>query len=91
MTKEADVIRAVSEAVDRYGRIDYAANFAGIVGPPDTIIHLDVEKWKKTLEVNATGVMLCTKHEMIQMMKQDSLEVCVPSSQALYVSSSRCR
>lgn len=75
MTKEADVIQAVQKAVEKFGRIDYAANFAGIVGPPDTIINLDVEKWRKTLEVNSTGVMLCTKHELIQMMKQDSLEV----------------
>lgn len=79
------MIHAVSEAVEKFGRIDYAANFAGIVGPPDTIINLDVEKWKKTLDVNATGVMLCTKHEMIQMIKQDSLEVCVPSIPALEV------
>lgn len=76
VTKEEDVVRAVTEAVNAFGRIDYAANFAGIVGPPDTIVNLDVENWK-TLDVNATGVMLCTKHEILQMMKQDSLEVCV--------------
>ncbi len=70
--------QAVAKAVERFGRIDYAANFAGIVGPSDSIINLDVEKWRKTLEVNSTGVMLCNKHELIQMMKQDSTEVYAP-------------
>lgn len=36
---------------------------------------LDVEKFRKTLDINTTGVMLCTKHQMRQMMKQDSIEV----------------
>ncbi|OCT45296.1 3-oxoacyl-[acyl-carrier-protein] reductase FabG [Cladophialophora carrionii] len=75
VTQEAEVASAVAQAVAKFGRIDYAANFAGIVGPPDSIVNLDVAKWKKTLDVNATGVMLCTKYEMIQMMKQDSLAV----------------
>jgi NAD(P)-dependent dehydrogenase (short-subunit alcohol dehydrogenase family) len=81
VTQEADVASAVAEAVAKYGRIDYAANFAGIVGPPDTIVNLDLAKWKKTLDVNTTGVMLCTKYEMIQMMKQDSITVYVQRRQ----------
>ena len=69
------MIRAVEEAVRKFGRIDYAAHFAGVVGPPDTIVNLDIEKWKRCLDVNATGVMLCTKHVLIQMMKQDPIEL----------------
>lgn len=68
-------MRAIEEAVKKFGRIDYAANFAGIVGPPDTIVNLDVEKWKRCLDVNTTGVMLCTKHQLIQMMKQAPVDL----------------
>lgn len=73
VTKEADVESAVQEAVTKFGRIDYAANFAGVVGPGDLITEMDLEKWKKTLDVNSTGVLLATKYEMRQMLKQDSI------------------
>ncbi|KAG4433444.1 hypothetical protein IFR05_011070 [Cadophora sp. M221] len=75
VTKEEDVERAVSEAVREFGRIDYAANFAGILGPMDHTSEVPLEEFQKVMAVNCTGVYLCTKHELRQMMKQDSIEV----------------
>ncbi|KIW81722.1 hypothetical protein Z517_04748 [Fonsecaea pedrosoi CBS 271.37] len=74
VTKEEDVERAVSEAVKEFGRIDYAANFAGIVGPLAETWDIDTEQWKRVIEVNTVGVFLCNKHELRQMMKQESIE-----------------
>jgi len=51
------------------------SNFAGIGGTSSSIVDMDFEKWKKTFDVNTHGVMLCTKHELRQMMKQDSIAV----------------
>ncbi|KAJ9612904.1 hypothetical protein H2200_002845 [Cladophialophora chaetospira] len=75
VTKEEDVERAVNEAVKEFGRIDYAANFAGIIGPLGATHETDVDKFRQVLEVNTTGVWLCNKHELRVMMKQESLEV----------------
>ncbi|KAH7409508.1 hypothetical protein BKA64DRAFT_399128 [Cadophora sp. MPI-SDFR-AT-0126] len=75
VTKEKDIERAVAEAVKEFGRIDYAANFAGILGPMDQTSDLPLEGFQKVMSVNCTGVYLSTKHELRQMMKQDSLEV----------------
>ncbi|KAF2463058.1 NAD(P)-binding protein [Lindgomyces ingoldianus] len=75
VTKEEDMERAVKEAVEKFGRIDYAANFAGIVGPGAPISEIDVSEWQKTQDVNSKGVLLATKYEMRQMMKQESIEV----------------
>jgi NADP-dependent 3-hydroxy acid dehydrogenase YdfG len=50
-------------------------NFAGVIGPPDSVSQMRFEEWRKTLDVNCDGVMLCTKHELLQMMKQDAVEL----------------
>jgi NAD(P)-dependent dehydrogenase (short-subunit alcohol dehydrogenase family) len=75
VTKEEDIERAVAQAVEKFGRIDYAANFAGVLGPSQRVADSDYDKWQKTLAVNCDGVLLSMKHEMRQMMKQSSHEV----------------
>lgn len=75
VTKEEDIERAIKQAVEHFGRIDYAANFAGVLGPSQRVTDSDYDKWQKTLSVNCDGVMLSMKHEIAQMMKQSSVEV----------------
>ncbi|KAF1850172.1 NAD(P)-binding protein [Cucurbitaria berberidis CBS 394.84] len=74
VTKEADVEQAVQQAVEKFGRIDYAANFAGILGPRDPISEISLPEWQKTQDVNSTGMLVATKYEMRQMMKQASID-----------------
>ncbi|KIW84318.1 hypothetical protein Z517_03568 [Fonsecaea pedrosoi CBS 271.37] len=75
VTKEDQVEKAVETAVKEFGRIDYAANFAGIVGPLTLAWDTPLEEWRKPVEVNQVGTWLCMKHELRQMIKQDSVEV----------------
>ncbi|OCK73173.1 NAD(P)-binding protein [Lepidopterella palustris CBS 459.81] len=72
VTNEKEVESAIEQAVKEFGRIDYAANFAGIGGPGLNITDLDVNGFLKTMTVNSTGVFLCIKHELRQMIKQDA-------------------
>ncbi|KAJ4298877.1 hypothetical protein N0V90_004120 [Kalmusia sp. IMI 367209] len=72
VTIEADMERAVAEAVRRFGQIDYAANFAGVLGFGTQVSDINLEQYKKTIDVNTTGILLATKYEMRQMMKQSS-------------------
>ncbi|KAF2825452.1 NAD(P)-binding protein [Ophiobolus disseminans] len=74
VTREPDMQRAVSEAVERFSRIDYAANFAGIFGSSDTIADMNLDAWQKTQDVNSTGILIATKYEMRQMMTQSSID-----------------
>ncbi len=75
VTKAAEVENAVNKAVELYGRLDYAFNNAGI-GPDGkrvpflSIADLPEEIWDRTIAVNLTGVFLCLKYEIRQMMKQ---------------------
>jgi NAD(P)-dependent dehydrogenase (short-subunit alcohol dehydrogenase family) len=75
VTREADVTAMVSRTVAAYGRIDCAFNNAGIagraVGPPGERTHeLSQAAFDKMLAVNLTGVFLCMKYEIAQMLAQ---------------------
>jgi NAD(P)-dependent dehydrogenase (short-subunit alcohol dehydrogenase family) len=75
VTSESDVANMVARTVSAYGRLDCAYNNAGISSradsPPGTRLH-EVTKSAvdKMLAVNLTGVFLCLKHEIAQMLKQ---------------------
>lgn len=75
VTREADVIAMVARTVAAFGRLDCAFNNAGIagraVGPAGQRIHeLSQTSFDTMLAVNLTGVFLCLKHEIKQMLAQ---------------------
>jgi NAD(P)-dependent dehydrogenase (short-subunit alcohol dehydrogenase family) len=45
----------------RFGRLDVLFNNAGRGGPPVEIDELDVDVWRNIVDVNLTGVFLCTR------------------------------
>ena len=77
VSKEDEVRAMVDKCVEAYGRLDYAFNNAG-VGPDGvrvplgSIVDLPTEIWDRTIGINLTGVFLCLKYEMKQMIKQGS-------------------
>src|SRR5882724_5483934 len=75
VTREQDVAAMVARTFDVFGRIDCAFNNAGIapraVGPAGQRIHeLTREAFDGMLAVNLTGVFLCLKYEIAQMLSQ---------------------
>jgi NAD(P)-dependent dehydrogenase (short-subunit alcohol dehydrogenase family) len=66
----SDVRAMVATAVDRYGRLDYAHNNAGIVGGGATVVDMPEETWDRGIAVMLTGVFLCLKHEIPVMLAQ---------------------
>jgi NAD(P)-dependent dehydrogenase (short-subunit alcohol dehydrogenase family) len=75
VTHEADVAAMVPRTVSAFGRIDCAFNNAGIapraVGPAGQRLHeLSQQAFDRMLAVNLTGVFLCLKHEVAQMLAQ---------------------
>lgn len=76
VSKEVDVEEMVKKTVEIYGRLDYAANNAG-VGPDGkrlpiaTISEYTEELWDAIMDTNVKGAMFCMKHEIRQMMKQN--------------------
>ncbi len=73
MSSPDDIGSMVATAVEKWGRLDCAVNNAGIAGIlgasladyPDDI-------FDKVISVNLKGVFLCMKHQINQMLTQDS-------------------
>jgi NAD(P)-dependent dehydrogenase (short-subunit alcohol dehydrogenase family) len=73
VTLESDVVRAVAEAVDRFGGLDALVNSAGGGVPePRGIVAVDLEITEATLRVHLLGVIASMKHAAPIMMEQRS-------------------
>jgi NAD(P)-dependent dehydrogenase (short-subunit alcohol dehydrogenase family) len=71
-SKAADVRRMIGAAVTTFGGLDCAFNNAGIEGgkPFVPTAEYSEEIWDDVIAVNLTGVFLCLKYEIQQMLKQ---------------------
>jgi NAD(P)-dependent dehydrogenase (short-subunit alcohol dehydrogenase family) len=68
---QADQVEAlVRKAVANYGRLDCAFNNAGIEGEGGLTHECSQENWNRIIAINLTGVWLCMKTEITQMLKQ---------------------
>jgi len=79
ITSELDVGHAATKIVEKFLKVDCVINLAHFKGPRDLTPHNNffasledypLEMWNKTLEVNLTGLFLCTKLFGRQMLKQ---------------------
>lgn len=70
VSKSSDVERMVRSAVDQYGGLDYAFNNAGFVGSSAGIVDTTEEDWDRVVATNLTGVWLCMKYEIPEMLKR---------------------
>lgn len=71
VTQENEVVRMVEKTVERYGKLDvlFANAGVGADGPTD---QLSLEDWKLAVDINLTGVFLCNKYAIKQMLRQGS-------------------
>ena len=70
VSKAADVEALITQTVETYGRLDCAFNNAGIEGGVKPTIDCTEEEFDRTIAVNLTGVWLCMKYEIQQMLSQ---------------------
>jgi NAD(P)-dependent dehydrogenase (short-subunit alcohol dehydrogenase family) len=64
-----DCERMVRAAMDRYGRLDWACNNAGIGGEITPMADYPLESWQRVIGVNLSGVFYCMKYEIPAMLK----------------------
>ena len=70
VSKQEDVDALIAKAVEVYGRIDCAFNNAGIEGKNGLTHECERDNWDRVIAINLTGVWLCMKAEIAQMLKQ---------------------
>ena len=65
---EASVARAIAETMSHFGRLDHAANCAGVGGDLAPLERTNQSVWDDVLAVNARGVWLCMRHQIPAML-----------------------
>ncbi|GAA2277113.1 SDR family oxidoreductase [Nonomuraea roseoviolacea subsp. roseoviolacea] len=70
ITSDREVAAMVQAVAAAYGRLDCAFNNAAIDGAMAPLHEASAENWEQVLRVNLTGVFLCLKHEIAQMLRQ---------------------
>ncbi|MDF1536184.1 MAG: 3-oxoacyl-[acyl-carrier-protein] reductase [bacterium] len=69
---DADNVEAmVEKTLDKYGRIDYLVNNAGITRDA-LMMRMGDDAWRAVIDINLTGTYLCSKAVIRTMMKQRS-------------------
>lgn len=62
--------------IQKYGRLDGAANVAGIIGKHHgvrDVVDLDDDEWHKIIAVNLTGTMYCLRAELRKIVDGGSI------------------
>ncbi len=72
ISDEQQVINMVEKTIDRFGKIDILVNNTGTPGPICNVVDMDVEEWKKTIDVDLTGTMLVSKEVLKCMIPQNT-------------------
>ena len=59
----------VAHAIKQFGQLDIAVNNAGIVGPLGVTGEYPLDGWKKTIDINLSGVFYGLRYQIPAMMK----------------------
>lgn len=71
VSDEAAVEAAIKEAIEKFGQINGLVNSAGI-SIPVSVHNMDMDIWKKTLDVQLNGTVYLCRYVIRQMLKQKS-------------------
>ncbi|AGF71965.1 SDR family NAD(P)-dependent oxidoreductase [Corynebacterium halotolerans] len=67
---------AVGFAVETFGGLHYAVNNAGIGGTGEPHGELDIEKWRRVIDINLNGVAYGMRYQLEQFLRQDDTAGC---------------
>lgn len=76
ISKRAEVESWINGIVEKFGKLDGAANVAGIVGKHHglrEVKELDDDEWNKIIAVNLTGTMYCMRAELQKIVDGGSI------------------
>ena len=62
VTEETSVAAMFDKVVESHGHVDILVNSAGVTAPVAAVEDLDISEFRKVLEVNVVGTMLCSKY-----------------------------
>lgn len=69
LTDSAQCEAMVKAVVERFGRLDFAFNNAGIGGEPEPFHEMSDEHWQRVLDINLNSMFYCIKREIPAMLE----------------------
>ncbi|MDG1231170.1 MAG: glucose 1-dehydrogenase [Pseudomonadales bacterium] len=69
VSSSADCAQMVERTLERFGRLDFAFNNAGIGSFSAPVDEVADDDWQKLINVNLSGVFYCIKHQVPAMRK----------------------
>ncbi|MBK19698.1 MAG: short-chain dehydrogenase [Rhodospirillaceae bacterium] len=72
VTDEAAVKDAIDKTASTFGKLDIVFNAAAFPDPLLPLHELDLDIWRKTFDVNITGMFIVTKHAIPHMLEAGS-------------------
>ena len=70
VSRAEDIKAALENAVEAFGRLDFAFNNAGIEQPVKPAADLTQQEWDRIIEIDLRGVFLCMQQEIPLLLKQ---------------------
>lgn len=87
VSDERDVASMIRTAIDRFGGVDVVVNNAGLhLGRYNETSTLPTSDWRRILDVNVIGAMLCAREARASMAERGGGVVVNQSSMAAYLS-----
>lgn len=69
VSDESSVAALMDAAVKSFGRLDVLAANAGIPEQKGPVHEMDLSAWQRVIDIDLTGVALCNKYAVTQMLK----------------------
>lgn len=69
VSKESEVENLIKEIKNKYGRLDFAFNNAGIEGNQAPVRDCTTDNWNRIININLTGQYFCMKHQIPLMLE----------------------
>lgn len=69
VSKEDDVQNMINKTIEKFGHLDYMVSNAGIGGSANLLEDVTIEEWQQVIGVNQTGMYLCNKYAIKELLK----------------------
>lgn len=79
-----DSEKAVAFAVEKYGKLNYAVNNAGIGGKPAPAGEFDLDEWDKVIDINLNGVLYGMRYQIPAMLEAGGQESAIVNMASIH-------